>query len=324
VRIWIIVCIATLALAAAFGLSATHLFAPHAIAVIAQAAPEQLWESEHAGAALAAERSGVRIYWNAPDREDDVQRQISLVEKITKDHYNGLVLAPTQALALMIPVQRAVDAGIPVVVIDTALPLPAGKHLSYIVNDETESGKLVAKRVGTILHGTGKLSILGIDPNSKQLMTRLRALEATLHQDYPEVVIADRRTGSLDDTWAEQVAQESLTEAPDVGVVVTLNVTSTFGLYRAILKLPKEKRPKIVAIDQDFGIVALLRMGEIDSLVISDTYGMGYLAVGQVEQMRRGNAVPPYTQMKPVLMTAQNMYEPALQQRLSGWWRTTH
>src|SRR5690348_12466820 len=69
---------------------------PRTIAVIPRTTGISLWEPEHAGAEDAARGDGFRIYWNAPTREDDVQNQIALVERIIDQRYAGLVLAPDQ------------------------------------------------------------------------------------------------------------------------------------------------------------------------------------------------------------------------------------
>ena len=74
------------------------------VAVIPRTTALILWEAEHAGAETAAHREGLTVYWNAPTREDDVERQISLIQRVVAAGARGLVLAPDQALALMVPV----------------------------------------------------------------------------------------------------------------------------------------------------------------------------------------------------------------------------
>src|SRR5579875_3499176 len=86
---------------------------PQEIAVIPRTTSTTLWEAEHAGAEYAARKYRLQIRWNAPTREDDVQQQISMVDRVVQRKCRGLILAPDQPLALMVPVQRAIAAGIP-------------------------------------------------------------------------------------------------------------------------------------------------------------------------------------------------------------------
>ena len=117
---------------------------PREIAVIPRTTATTIWEAEHAGAEFAARRFGVRIRWNAPTREDDVQAQIGLVDRAIKQRCRGLILAPDQPRALTVPIQRAIAAGVPTVVVGSALSLPPQRNLSYIVNDDEMIGRMAA------------------------------------------------------------------------------------------------------------------------------------------------------------------------------------
>src|SRR5215470_3862026 len=123
------------------------------VAVIPRTTGMALWEPEHAGAAAAAIEHGMKIYWNAPTREDDVQGQIALIEKVIDRRYAGLILSPDQTLALMTLVRRALSKGIPTVIVGSALPLEPGGKLSYVLSDDEEAGRMAADRIGTIMHG---------------------------------------------------------------------------------------------------------------------------------------------------------------------------
>src|SRR5215831_13815113 len=98
-------------------LSGCHRSAPTKIAVIPRTTGAMMWEPEHGGVLAAALRSGAQVYWNAPTREDDIQGQIALVERVADGGYQGLVLAPDHALALITPVRRAISRGVSTVII---------------------------------------------------------------------------------------------------------------------------------------------------------------------------------------------------------------
>src|SRR5271169_3571542 len=108
-----------------------HSVTPFTIAVIPRTSGTGLWEPEHGGAEAAAVHANAHIYWNAPTREDDVEGQIAIVNQVISKGYQGLVLAPDQALALIAPVRRAVARDVPTVIVGSPLPLPAGGKLSY-------------------------------------------------------------------------------------------------------------------------------------------------------------------------------------------------
>src|SRR5689334_22397863 len=85
------------------------------IAIIPRTAGNELSESLHKGAEIAGRETGFHIYWNAPSREDDIERQIELIERVINDRPAGLVLVPDHYLALVDPVRHAISKQIPTV-----------------------------------------------------------------------------------------------------------------------------------------------------------------------------------------------------------------
>ena len=148
------------------------------IALIPRTTGNMFWEAEHAGAVAAARRRGYSIYWNAPPREDDIENQIALIQKVTLRHYGGLILAPDHSLAVLSPVRHALSLGIPVVIVSSPLSLPADSRLSYILNDDEKAGELAAHRLGGLLCGKGSVAIVGVDPAIPELCCGCRLWNA--------------------------------------------------------------------------------------------------------------------------------------------------
>src|SRR3954469_24700588 len=65
---------------------------PRTVAVIPRTCGTALWEPEHAGAASAARSAGLNLYWNGPMRDDDIQTQISLLEKSVDRGMAGIIV----------------------------------------------------------------------------------------------------------------------------------------------------------------------------------------------------------------------------------------
>src|SRR5882762_4696551 len=167
------------------------------IAVIPQTEGDAQWDPALEGAENAAKPARISIYWNAPAREDDVETQIALVDRVASGNYQGLVLAPDQALSLIAPVRRALNREIPTVVIGSPLPIPAGGNLMYILNDDEEGGRIAAQRVARLLNGHGAVALLGIDPDITGIMIRARAFEECLARNSPGIRIVEKRMGTF-------------------------------------------------------------------------------------------------------------------------------
>lgn len=287
---------------------------PPAIAVIPRTTGLSLWEPEHSGAELAAEERGIKIYWNAPTREDDVQGQIALIERVIDKQFAGLILSPDQTLALMTMVRRAVSKGIPTVIVGSALPLEPGGKLSYVLSDDEEAGRMAGTRIGEILHGEGRVAIVGIDPDIAGILDRVRSFEATLAEQYPDIHITEKRMGSFNVPYEQQTTEEILASHPDLNAILAVTSDATRGAYSALTELHKAGIVKLVGCDQD--LLLPLTTGEIDSVIAEDTYQMGYRAVEILSQQRQGKTVVSLTKIKPQLVTKDNLNTPEIRRML--------
>jgi ribose transport system substrate-binding protein len=288
-----------------------------AIAVIPRTCGTIMWEPEHSGAQATALKLGARIYWNAPTREDDVEGQIALVERVSSENYQGIVLAPDQARSLITPIRRAMQRGLSIVVVGSPLPVPAGERLSYILNDDEAGGRIAGQRIAAILHGTGSVAILGIDSDITGIMTRARSLEEFLARNYPRIRII-KRTGSFNVPHEQQVAEETLKGNPDLDAVVALTATSTFGALSALGNVRSGRQIRIVGFDPDS---LNFDNPHLDSIVIEDTQKMGVDAVRQVVAQIHGQSGPLVTQCEPLLVTRENVHSAEVSQLTSMDWR---
>ena len=291
---------------------------PPVVAVIPPVGPEQIWLDEHAGVLRAAAQHGLRIYWNAPDRQDDVQRQIALVDQVTADRYAGLVLAPAQQLALMLPVERALARKLPVVVVSSSLTLPPTPHLASILNDEEQTGALAAASLGGALGARGRIALLGVDPLQAGLMERMRSFEQHLHRQFPGLRIVERRLGNADPLSSEQSASEVLAATPHVDGILALTLSAGIGVYQAEQQQPAKGRAVLVVCGQDPALLPLLRSGELHALIAQDAYTMGAMAIDELVRMRQELPVPPRVELSPILITAANVDDPSILARVAN------
>lgn len=294
---------------------------PQTIAIVPGTTATEFWEAAHAGAEAAGRESGFRIYWNGPTSEDDIEKQIFLVDRAIDLESSGLIVAPTNYLALVGSVRKALSKHIATVVIRSALPLPPGNGLTYIVNDDRETGRLAAMRVGALLAGKGRIAVLGLDPSGPRSILRARAIEAELVRSFPAITIVDKRMGSSNTAEVQQVAQQIVSENPGLDAMITLNVTATEAAWAALSALGLGNKIKLIGCGQEMDLMAGIRHGEIDSIVVENTYEMGFRAVESIAARKRGEPVPDSIELKPILVTRANIDDAEIQRMLSVNWR---
>jgi ribose transport system substrate-binding protein len=204
------------------------------IMVIPKGTTHEFWQTIHYGAKAAADEMNAEILWKGPQKEDDRQQQIELVQNAIALGVDGIVLAPLDARALVGPVEQAVDRGIPVVIIDSNLN--SDKPVSYVATDNYNGGVLAARRMGELMGGKGRAILLRYAVGSASTEQREQGFLDTMTSEFPDVqfVSQDQYAGATAATALEKSQQLVTRYRGQVDAVFAPNESSTFGMLRAL------------------------------------------------------------------------------------------
>lgn len=277
------------------------------IAVIPRTTGTLLWEPMHLGAVETARRDGVRVYWNAPADEADLEKQLDELALCIQRRYAGIVFTPDQTVASRSLLLKALQRRIPMVVVDDDPGQSAGPLLSYVSNDEAKGARLAAERVAALLKGKGTIAIVGMYTQSEGGLTRENDFEQSLAQLAPSIQIVERRFGDPNVTHQQQVAQEIL-ETNRVGAIVAMTGAATRGAYYA--RMASKSKVPIIGFDQE--LLTPLRTGDVDAVIVQDTRRIGEIAAANIEAEIHGEAVSPLTLVPPILATGATVDSPEI------------
>ncbi|HZO84979.1 MAG TPA: substrate-binding domain-containing protein, partial [Verrucomicrobiae bacterium] len=265
--------------------SASLQAATYNIAVIPKGTSHEFWKSIHAGA-IKAERelsvgnTKVNVNWKGPLREDDRDQQISVVENFTVRRAHGIVLAPLDRQALIAPVESALRAKIPVVIIDSGLS--SDKPLSYIATDNFKGGQLAAEHLGKLLNGQGKVILLRYQVGSASTEQREAGFLDVMKSKFPNIQLlsTDQYSGATRDS-AYQAAQNLLNRfSREVNGIFAPCEPVTVGMMLALRDAGKAGGAvKYVGFDAGTQSVEGLKKGDVQGLVVQNPMQMGYLGV---------------------------------------------
>ena len=204
------------------------------VMVIPKGTTHEHWKTVHAGAAkAAAERGNVELVWQGPQKEDDRTEQIKLVQSAVAAKVDGIVIAPLDSKALVAPVEAAVAAGIPVVVLDSALE--TDKSLAYVATNNYHGGQLAGELLAELLGGKGKIILLRYAVGSAATEEREKGFTDAIAK-HPGITFLsdDQYSGATSDS-AQRTAQSLVTRfRGQVDGVFCPNESSTSGMLRAL------------------------------------------------------------------------------------------
>jgi ribose transport system substrate-binding protein len=293
----------------------------YTIAVIPKGTTHEFWKSIHAGAIkaqseLAANGIKVELIWKGPLREDDRDQQIQVVENFTSRNVSGIVLAPLDSQALVSPVASAVQAGIPVVVMDSGLK--SDKYLSFVATDSFKGGQLAGEYLAKLLGGKGNVILLRYAVGSASTEEREKGFLDAMSK-YPgiKLISTDQYAGATIET-AYQTSQNLLNRFGDeVDGVFCVTELSTIAMTKALREIGKAGgKVKMIGFDAGSQSVLDMKNGDVQGLAVQNPLQMGYLSVMTMVKHLRGEKVESRIDTGVVLVLPENMERPEIKELL--------
>lgn len=283
------------------------------IAVIPKGTTHVFWKSVEEGAMNAAEELGLDVVWKGPLKENDRAQQIAIVEQFVSEKVAGIVLAPLDENALLRPVRAAMNNGIPVVIIDSALNGEAGSDfVSFISTDNEQGGYLGGQRLGELLGGEGKVVLLRYQVGSASTDNRetgfLRAMS-----EHPGIrVMVDNQYAGPTRGEAIQKSEELLDLLREADGIFCPNESSTAGMLVTLRKHQLVGKVKFVGFDSSPELVVGLEDGELDALVVQNPRRMGYEGVRAIHSGFLGGGPAKRIDTGVQVVSRANMNDPEI------------
>jgi len=180
----------------------------------------------------------------------------------------GIVLAPVDRRALIGVVERAAREGIPVSIFDSGID--TDRRISCVATDNTEAGRMGARRMAEILEAKGKVGIIGFMPGSASTMERESGFQEEIRR-WAGIQIVGLQFGMADRAKAMGATENLLTAHPGLAGLFADNESSSSGAVQALktraigLKLAGQVPPKHI----DSG-ASLVRREDLDKPAVRE------------------------------------------------------
>jgi ribose transport system substrate-binding protein len=282
------------------------------IGVIPKGSTHTFWQTVHAGAIKVANENGVEILWNAPAQEGDRSRQIAIVESMINQRVAGIALAPVDRAALSHVVERATDAGIPVAIFDSAIDTP--KRVAYVATDNRNGGRIAARRLAEVLEGKGKVLVVSDTPGSASTTERDIGFDEEIKKS-PGIQVLPVQFCYADRAKAMALVENHLAAHSDLAGIFADHENAASGTTLALRSRGK-RTVKLVAFDVSEQLVADLKEGWIDSLLVQNPFKMGEEVVKALLAKIGGGTPAAETDTGITLVRAEMLEKPEIKQLL--------
>jgi len=237
------------------------------------------WQAAAAGMQRAAAEMHVNAELAGPDGYD-VKAEQEEFRRIVKLKPSGILVSPADANLMSPDIDAAVDAGIPVITVDSDAPL--SKRLTFIGTNNYEAGLMGGRLLAKILQGKGNVVVLTM-PGQANLDERLHGYQAALDAQ-PGIKIVQ----VVDIQGKPQVAFDTVAAMLDkdpkkVDAFVCLEAIAGKEVAEVVNRAKMEKT--ILAMDTDQGTLEWIQKGVIVATVAQKPYTMAFTGVRMLDDL---------------------------------------
>ena len=260
------------------------------IPVISKGFQHQFWQAVEQGSQQAAEEFGVEITFEGPETEAMVDKQVEMMQTALDKAPAAIALAALDSQALIPLLQKAQDAGIPVVGFDSGVD--SDIPVTTAATDNVAAAAMAADKMSELIGGSGKVAVIVHDQTSRTGIDRRDGFLNQMEAEYPDIEIVNVDYGAGDQLKSTDLAKAVIQANPDLAGYFGANEGSIIGVLNAITEL--EKEGEIVAIGYDAGIQQMdaIRSGLEAGAITQSPIGIGYKCVEAAVMAINGEEVP--------------------------------
>jgi ribose transport system substrate-binding protein len=235
------------------------------------------------GMKLVGEALGVKTEYVGP-AEYDMNAMITAFEQAIAKQPDGLVVVGFEP-SLDPIVNKAIEAGIPVVTVDA--DLPTSKRLAFVGTGNFNAGVTGGQKMADLIGGKGQVAIM-MKPGQSNLEERVAGYQHALSA-YPDIEIVQIADTQSDPIVAAQAASALLQKFPDLAGIACVEAAGGAGASTAVREAGKAGVVKIVAMDRGNEVLEAIEEGVISASIAQQTALMPFYAVMIMYQLNNHN-----------------------------------
>ena len=270
---------ALLAAAASLPLMAAAASAEGLISIIVNDPANPYWFTEGEVAKKTAEDMGYTA--NLGAHRGDTNAESTLIDTAITNKSVAIILDPANADGSVGAVQKAVDAGIPVILINAEIN-QEGLAKAQLVSNNAQGAALGAQAWVEAVGDKGKYVELFGAPSDNNAQTRSNGYETVLSQ-YPDLEKVGKEVADWDRTKGYQKMQSLLQANPDINGVISGNDEMALGAIAALKEAGKLDAVKVGGFDGSPDAVAAVKAGELQYTVLQPVAIFSEAAVKQAD-----------------------------------------
>lgn len=236
------------------------------------------------GAQAMADKLGATLVVDGP-AQFSASLQTPIVDALIAKKVDVMIIAACDKQAMIAPLQRANDAGIKVISVDTFIgdgnytSGPVTFPLSYIGSDNTQGGMIAGQALIKAIGGKGSLYIENVQPGVSTTDQRAQGCKDAIAATKGAVTLVGLNYDNDSAAVAAQQTAAILLRDKNLSGIFGTNLFSAEGAAQAVKNANKQGTIKIANFDAPVQAITDLRNNVVDLVIAQKPADMGSIAV---------------------------------------------
>lgn len=259
--------------------------------------------SMRAAAEVTAKAKDVKLI--EADGQGDGAKQVSQIEGFIAQKVDAIVLAPTDKDACAPAVNEAIEAKIPIIIVNS-MTSNVDKATSYVGSDDSIAGTMEMQYIADQLKGKGNIVIIQGPTGNSATTNRTIGINATLKK-YPDIKVLASQPANWDRALGMSTMENWIQSGLKIDAVVSENDEMALGALKAVSAAGKQNSIKIVGIDATADAIKAVDAGTMAATVFQDAKQQGSKAVEVAIMAAQGQKVESKYMIDFKLVTKDNV-----------------
>jgi ribose transport system substrate-binding protein len=258
------------------------------IPVISKGFQHQFWQAVKMGSQKAATDYKVRITFEGPENESQVDKQIEMLQAALAKKPAAICLAALDSKAVIPLLQKAQASKIPIVGFDSGVD--SDIPVATAATDNIAAAGYAAKKMAQLIGDEGEVAVIVHDQTSRTGIDRRDGFVQEMKK-HPKIKIVDIQYGGGDQLKSTDLAKAIIQAHPNLKGFFGANEGSIIGVLNGVKELKKEGKIVVIGYDAGKQQKNAVRSGVEAGAVSQDPVGIGYKCVEAAVKAIKGEKV---------------------------------
>jgi len=274
---------------------------PFTVAFVGYSSTNVFWITLRQSAEERAKELGARFEdLTAADPEMSLQK--NAIDNAILKGVDGLLIGAVDSRGLRDSFDKAQQAGIPIVTVDTEVKHPAVR--SHIATNNIAAATLAGNYIVERLGGKGKVLILGGIPGSQTADDRRKGVADACEAAGMEVIV---RPADWLEAKANEVAQNELDRDSTIGAIFAACDPMIMAAKQVVKHKGLRDQIVLVGFDAIPQCLNAIKKGEVDATVRQDPRRMGREGMELLLKHLKGEQAPRYVPIEAQIIDKNNV-----------------